>query len=81
MTSLLWRAIRSSSWLTRNDGGIARTPPLGMEISSRQMGHLRNTTQMKFEVFPKEWTQFHFLTAGLVSNYRVLEAVEELILV
>ena len=29
ITSLRWRAIRSSSWLTRNDGGSAPTPPLG----------------------------------------------------
>ena len=38
MTSLLCRDIRSSSWLTRNEGGRAFTPPRGIVINSRQMG-------------------------------------------
>ena len=34
ITSRRWRAIRSSSWFTKNDGGSAPTPPLGTWISS-----------------------------------------------
>lgn len=41
LTSLLCRDIRSSSWLTRKDGGSAATPPRGIIISSRHMGHLK----------------------------------------
>lgn len=38
MTSLRCLDMRSSNWLTRNDGGNADTPPLGMFISSRHIG-------------------------------------------
>ena len=37
-TSLRWRAIRSSSWLTRKEGGRCDTPPCGMVIRSRHIG-------------------------------------------
>lgn len=39
ITSLLCLDIKSRSWLTRNEGGRAATPPRGMTISSRHMGH------------------------------------------
>lgn len=41
VTSLRCRDIKSSSWLTRKDGGSAATPPRGIIISSRHMGHLK----------------------------------------
>jgi len=38
----LWVDIKSSSWLTRNDGGRADTPPFwGTTISSLHIGHLK----------------------------------------
>ena len=40
MTSLRCLAIRSKSWLTRIEGDRDDTPPLGIVISSRHMGHL-----------------------------------------
>lgn len=49
ITSLLCRAIKSSSWLTRNDGGKACTPPLGMVISSRQIGHRKQPASLVCE--------------------------------
>lgn len=39
ITSLRCLDIKSSSWLTRKDGGKADTPPRGMVISSLQIGH------------------------------------------
>lgn len=39
LTSLLCLDIKSSSWLTKKEGGRALTPPLGMVISSLQIGH------------------------------------------
>lgn len=39
MTSLLWLDIKSSNWLTRNEGGRVKTPPRGKVMVSLQMGH------------------------------------------
>lgn len=49
MTSLLWRDIKSSNWLTRNDGGKADTPPLGIVINSRQIGHLNDPVSLVWD--------------------------------
>ena len=40
MICLVWAAIRSRSWLTRKDGGKAWSPPGGILMSSRHIGHL-----------------------------------------
>ena len=40
MTSRICFAMRSINWLMRKDGGIACTPPAGILISSRHIGHL-----------------------------------------
>lgn len=40
MTSLRCLDMRSSSWLTRKEGGSADTPPRGIVINSRHIGHL-----------------------------------------
>ena len=39
MTSRRCRAIRSSNWFTRKEGGRAWTPPRGIVINSRHIGH------------------------------------------
>lgn len=46
MTSLLCLDIKSKSWLTRKDGGKAETPPLGMVISSRQIGQRKEPVSL-----------------------------------
>ena len=49
MTSLLCRDMRSSSWLTRNEGGRALTPPRGIVINSRQMGQRNDPVSRVWE--------------------------------
>lgn len=39
ITSRLCLDIKSNSWFTKNDGGRAWTPPLGIVINSRHIGH------------------------------------------
>lgn len=57
-TSLLWLAIRSNNWLTRNDGGRAATPPLGTVICSRHIGHLKVGDAAAWEaILRRQWRQ------------------------
>lgn len=49
MTSLRCRDIRSNSWLTRNEGGRALTPPRGIVINSRQMGQRNDPVSRVWE--------------------------------
>ena len=46
MTSLICLAIKSINWFTRNEGGMAWTPPAGILMSSLQMGHLNIESMM-----------------------------------
>lgn len=62
MTSRRWRDIRSSNWLTRKLGGNAETPPRGIVMSSRQMGH-RNAPDSRVcdaAILVKQWRQTCF---------------------
>ena len=72
ITSRLCLAIKSSNWLTRNDGGRAWTPPRGIVISSRHIGH-RNCPVSRANVatiLSKHWMQTvceHGINFGLCS--------------
>lgn len=59
MTSRLCLDIRSSSWLTRKDGGKADTPPLGIVMSSLHIGHRKEPVSLvcPAAILVRQWRQ------------------------
>lgn len=72
MTSLLCLDIRSKSWLTKNEGGKAETPPRGIVINSLHIGHLKDPVSLVWEaaIFVKQWRHTvceHWSNLGVCS--------------
>lgn len=72
ITSLLCRDIKSKSWFTRKEGGRAATPPLGMTISSRHIGHRKEPVSRDGEaaILVRQWRQTvceHWSSFGVCS--------------
>ena len=81
MTSRLCRAIKSNNWFTRKDGGSAWTPPRGMVMRSRHIGH-RNCPVSRANVatiLSKHWIQTvceHGISFGLCSPPSYMPLIE-----